>query len=335
MRRRILTAIAVLVSTAALADSSTLVSLVSARQGVLSPEATAYGVVAADPNRQVAVVAGREARIAQVFVHLGQIVKKGQPLVTLLNSPNAQTQYDQAKSALAFARKDLDQNRRLFAEQLATKSQLAAAERAYQDALAAANAQGAMGAGLTGPLLAPVDGVVTTLSGARGDVIAAGATVVTIADHAGLVINLGIEPQDAVRAHSGSAASIDDPVNHSVVMTKLVSVGSMIDPQSRVVNAVARVDSALSAHLFVGMTVKARISLDPQRGIVVPRSVLMSDTEGTFVWLIKNNVAHRRAVTVSVETDRDALITSGLSPRDQIASTGVAGLSDGGKVRTR
>jgi RND family efflux transporter MFP subunit len=334
MRKRILSGMLVMMFSAAFADSSALVSLVAVRQGMLAPVVTAYGLMAADPNSQVAVVAGREARIGQVFVHLGQVVKKGQPLVTLLNSPNSQTQYDQAKSALSFARKDLEQNKRLFSEQLATKSQLAAAKRAYQDALAASNAQNAMGAARTGPLLAPVEGVVTTLSGARGDTIAAGATVATIADHAGLVVNMGLEPRDAARAHNGNAVSIEDPVNHSSVAAKLISVGSMIDPQSRVVSAVARADATFTPNLIVGMTVKARISLDAQKGIIVPRSALMSDADGTFVWVVKNNVARRRPVTVSVEADQAVLITSGLAVRDLIVSAGVAGVSNGGKVRT-
>lgn len=335
MRRLLSLCLALSMTSPALGEPSTRVTLAIAQRGTLAPEVTAYGSVAADPNRQVAVVAGREARVAEVFVHLGQVVQKGQRLVTLVNSPNSQTQLAQAQSALAFARQDLAQNRRLFAEQLATRSQLAAAERAYRDALAAAGAQGAMGATETGPLAAPVDGVVTTLPGGRGDMVAAGAPVVTIASHAGLVVNLGIEPRDAARTRAGGAAWIEDPSDHSLVATQLISVGSMIDPQSRVVNAVARAGGTLVNHLFVGMTVKTRLRLDEQPGIVIPRGALMSDAGGTFVWVVANNVAHRRAVTVAVETGREALVTAGLAAREQVASEGAAGVSDGGQVRTR
>lgn len=335
MWKQVLLGVVVLVSVPAYGEPSTLVTLATAERGSLGPEVTAYGSVTADPNRQIAVVAGREARVAQVFVHLGQSVRKGQSLVTLVNSPTSQTQLAQALSALAFAKKDLEQNRRLYAEQLATRSQLAASERAYQDALAAANAQGAMGAMASGPLTAPIDGVVTTLTGARGDTVAAGATVVTIANHAGLVVNLGIEPRDAARTRAGGAVWIEDPSNHMWVPSQLLTVGSMVDPQSRVVSAVAQVDGAVVAHLFVGMTVRARLRLDAQQGVVIPRGALMADAEGTFVYVITNNLAHRRVVTVTVETDRAALVTSGLSPREVVASTGVSGLSDGGQVRTR
>ena len=77
----------VLSATAALADPSALVTLATAYQGSLSSEITAYGTVAADPNHQIAVVAGHDARVTQVFVRLGQWVRKGDPLITIQGAP--------------------------------------------------------------------------------------------------------------------------------------------------------------------------------------------------------------------------------------------------------
>src|SRR5262249_3517701 len=120
----------------ALADPSALVEVANARMGTLEPSVTAFGTLAADPNAQTTLAIPRDGIVVSVVVRVGRLVGKGDPIATIETAPAATAQFEQAKSALAFAQKDLDHTRALFSEQLATRSTLASAEKAYSDARA-------------------------------------------------------------------------------------------------------------------------------------------------------------------------------------------------------
>src|SRR5215469_9373158 len=117
-----------------LADPSALVQVARAKIGTLEPSVTAFGTLAADPNALTTLAIPRDGIVVSVVVRAGKLVGKGDPIAAIETAPAATAQFEQAKSALAFAQKDLDHTRALFSEQLATRSTLAAAEKAYTDA---------------------------------------------------------------------------------------------------------------------------------------------------------------------------------------------------------
>lgn len=330
--------VATLAPLPALADPSALVAFAKAQRGTLSPQLVSYGVVAADPDFQTSVPAPRDARILALSVRVGQVVHKGSPLVTIESAPAASVAYAQAASTLSFAETDLAHTRRLYDEQLATKSQLSAAEKAYSDARVAMAQQTRIGANHpTDTLISPAGGVVVALNGARGDLVGAGTLVASIANADHLTVNLGLEPQAA--AHVRVGAQVHFRSHQDVSLTfdaPIIATSAMIDSQTRLVNAVARVPEVVAANLLVGMTLVGRIDLDPSAGIVVPRAALLSDAAGTYVFIVDNkNIARRRGVGVSLETDRAALIGRGLAPGERVVVDGLAGLDDGMAVRTR
>ena len=188
---------------------------------------------------------------------------------------------------------------------------------------------------LSETLVAPVQGVVVTLVGARGDAVAGGATIATIASPASLVVNIGIEPASASEIHPGAAVWLKAPNSALTIASQIVSVGSMLNPQSRLVDAVVRLPDAALSHLLVGMTLSARIASNTRTGIVIPRAALLSDRAGTFVLVVASGVAHRRSVTVAFEAGANTLIASGLHAHEQVIATGVAGVTDGMSIRTR
>jgi multidrug efflux pump subunit AcrA (membrane-fusion protein) len=58
------------------------------------------------------------------------------------------------------------------------------------------------------------------------------------------------------------------------------------------------------------------------------------DGTGTFVMVIAaDSTAHKKAVTVGIQTAQDAQILSGLTPSDMVISTGAYGLDENTKVK--
>lgn len=319
------------------AEPAALVQLTAAKQQTLSPEITVYGTVVPDPDYLSTVAVPRDCTVTAVSVRAGQLVHVGDPIVTIQTAPSALAVYMQANSAVAFAQKDLAHTRVLYAQQLATKSQLASAERALADARALAGAQIKIGAGRTTEVLrAEVPGIVTALSASPGDRIQANAVIASIATRDHLLVNLGLEPQDAFQVPIGANVWLHSAQHQSIsFMATVQSVDAMLDAKSRLVNAIVGVPQAVANRLVLGMALQGTVRLSAQSGIVVPHNALMFDRGGTYVFVVKKGVAHRRVVQLKLETGDKALIASGVKADEEVVTAGNAGLDDGTHVRVR
>jgi membrane fusion protein (multidrug efflux system) len=318
---------------AAKADPSALVRLAAARAGQLSPQVSAYGMVSADPNFVTTVFMPREGVVTAILVRPGQTVKAGDPLITLRTAPAAAATYQQAVSAADFASKDFAHTQQLFAEQLATRSQLAAAAKADADARALLSAQQKIGADhAVETLTAPVAGIVATLAPARGDPVQSGADIASIATSGQVVLNLGVEPRDAVALRPGNRVLLPAQQGLPQMQARVSSVGAMVDPASHLVNVLVPLPA--DARIFIGTALQAKIDLAPISGIVIPGSALLTDGDASFLFVAQGGKVKRRTVKVAFETDTAALIASGLKANEVVVVQGMVGLADDSAIRT-
>ncbi len=318
------------------AAEGALVTLAPAKQGTLQARIEAFGSVAPDPGGISTISMPRDGTIVAVSVRLGQLLRQGDAIGVIESAPSAVIQYEQAVSSLGLAEKDLAHMRRLFSEQLATRSQLNSAEKTYTDALAALNQQKRVGADHARETLrAPVPGVVTLVAASPGDRTAANAVVATLATRDRLVVNLGLEPEVAPSVPVGAYVRLFSPQNSAIdLAASISSVAAMIDPQSRLVNAVIEIPKAIAPTLILGMTLQGQVDLPPQSGLIVPRSALMTDDQGSYVYIVTKGTALRRNVTIALQRGQEALLSRGVSANDQVVIAGNAGLRDGTAVRT-
>ena len=324
-----------LLAGAAQADPSpsALVRLTSARVAQLAPQISAYGTVSADPNFITTVFMPREGVVAAIRVRPGQTVKAGDPLVTIRTAPAAAATYEQAVSTADFAAKDYDHTKQLFAEQLATRSQLAAAEKADADARAQLSAQQKIGANhAVETLTAPVAGIVATVTPARGDPVQPGADVATIATSGQVVLNLGVEPRDAIALRAGNQVLLPAQQGLPQLQARVGSVGAMVDPTSHLVNVLVPLPA--DTRIFIGTALQAKIDLAPVSGVVVPSGALMTDGDTSYLFVAQGGKAKRRTVKVAFETNTTALIASGLKANESVVVQGMVGLADGTAIRT-
>ncbi len=318
------------------ADGEALVSLATAKSEALHPSIVAYGTVAPDPDHLTTVAIPREGIITALFVRTGALVHVGDPIADIETAPGVEAAYQQTMSAVAFAEKDLAHTKSLYAQQLATKSQLAAAQKALADAKAQLQAQTRIGAGHKAEVLrASATGIVTTLAVSPGDRVQANTVLVTIATHDRLLLNLGLEPEDALQVPVGAKVWMHSPQSgHINFSGKVLAVNAMIDQKSRLVNAVVAIPREVADKLVLGMVLIGTVDLPAKTGIVVPHSALMTDKNGPYVYVVTRDITHRRNVDVSMETDDDAMIAKGIVAGDEVVIAGNAGLEDGTKIRT-
>lgn len=328
----ILAAIAPLLAAAAGAPS-VLVRTEPLRKHTITQTLVGYGTLAPDTSGTINVNLPRPGRITALEVSPGQVVSKGARLLEFRTAAGAALGYRQAENALTFARSELARSEQLAAQKLATGSQLAAARKALADAEAALEAQRRLGTGTASePVTAPFDGVVVSIGAALGDRIAAGTAVLKLARLSGLRVRLGIEPSDSFAVRSGMPVRLSPVFDaRRQVEAHVAAVHGMVNPQTQLVDVVVKI---ASGDLLPGMRVRGEIRLASKSGWAVPRSAVLRDGGGDYLFQVKDGVAHR--IAVQVESDGDKLLGIRGATLDAALKVVVQGnyeLSDGMAVR--
>jgi RND family efflux transporter MFP subunit len=290
------------------------VTTTDATQGSLSPTALAYGQVVSSPQNSFVIQIPRDGVFKTVNVQDGEAVRSGQPIVTVVTAAANTTAYEQAKSAVDSATRELQRQENLFAQRLVTNDQVATARKALDDAKIQLDGQEKIGAGAGEQTLrAPFDGVVTGLMAIRGDKVQANNTIATIVSRSNLTVQLNLEPEDAAKIAVGATVKLTNTFGGDAIEGKLRTIGAAVDPMTHLVKALCDVPAAAGARLALGATLVAHIELPAKQGILVPRTALLEDSTGPYIFTIADETAHKQNVKVLVETDDMALI-DGVDP---------------------
>lgn len=270
-------------------------------------------------------------------VQAGQQVKRGQTLAILTTDPATYATYQQAVSALNFARAELKREEELFALKLLTQTQLDTAQKQLSDAEAILESQKKLGGVTqTAQLSAPLDGVITALLAAQGDRLAAGSAVVQMGESGRLRIQLGIEPSRQPLVKTGmqvTLAPIQNPAQS--IEAKIAEIQSIIDPKTQLVNAIVLLPASASATLVAGMHVQGTIHLGQQQAWLAPRSAVLSDEKGSYIFQVAAGKAKRVAVNTVSETATHSGITGDIDAALPLVILGNYELEDGMPVREK
>lgn len=308
------------------------VETVALKQQQLAETVSGYGVASPDTGALQSISLPRPGQIVSLLVSPGQVVKKNAPLLEFATGADAALGYRQARHAVDFALSDVARIEQLLSQQLATRSQLAAAKKTLTDAEAAFHAQEKIGAGRAQERMsAPFDGVVISLQASQGDRLAAGATVLQLARVGGQRVVLGVEPDVVARVRPGMAVSVApvfDPERK--VAGRVTQVFGIINPQTQFVDVLVDVPSE---GLMPGTRVRAQIQLNLQTGWVVPRSAVLRDSQGAYVFQVLDGKAHRVTVKTGLEVDGLIAVQGAFAANEPVVIQGNYELQDGMGVR--
>jgi membrane fusion protein (multidrug efflux system) len=253
------------------------------------------------PGQSSGLSFARAGQITQLAVVVGDRVKKDQVLATLVPDPAVRQAYQQAVDAVALTRRERDRQAQLLASQLATQSQLDAAEKALRDAQGALTALDQQGGGnATSQLLAPFDGVVAAVSALQGDRVQAAAAVLQIGRDDALRATLGIEPGDRARVKAGTPVTlraVGAPESQAPVALRVSEVQNAVDPKTQLVGVVVQLPRALAPQFAPGMKVQAQLQVGSLQSVAVPRNAVLTDEQGDYVFQVDAGKAHRVKVT--------------------------------------
>jgi len=294
-----------------------------------------YGVIDPDPDRITTVTLPHAGLIDRVWVRNGQRVQSGDRLVEIVTTPEARMQYLQAKSATEFARRNLERLQRLYREKLATRNQVDAAKKELANAQASLEALRQRSQNRTRMMLsAPTDGIVIRVDVTQGQQSAAGAGALLIADRQRLIARLGVEPEDLPNLTAGTAVEISPVFTPGLTLSSRIrEIHAMIDPATRLVEVLAPILPRQAERLILGSRVQADIRLLRRTAAGVPRSAVLQDDKGPYVFTVESGRAHRVAVKTGIEQGNWLEIRRGLQSGTEVVVRGNYELEDGMAVR--
>lgn len=315
---------------------SALISTARLHQAPIDTTVSGYGFIAAASGKARNLTLAQAGLVTEVRATAGQVVKRGTTLLTLSNDPAGYLAFQQAQTSVDFARSELDRTRELRTQNLATESQVAAAEKALRDALASLDAQRALGASVArSELKAPFDGIVVDIPVAPGDRPAAGQVLARTIPDDSVQIVAGLSPQDARRVSIGMPADIevvgDD---RAPVKAHVTQVQSMIDPASHLVNVILEPSGDASAALLPAEAARAVIAVATTTSWLAPRAAVLRDVAGAYLYQVVNGHAKRIDVTTpGGENESEIAVEGPFDPASKVAVLGAYELEDGMAVR--
>jgi multidrug efflux system membrane fusion protein len=285
-------------------------------------------------------------KIAQRLVEVGQTVKAGQTLA-VMDSADVLPAIAAQRSQVEAARTDeaLQQAELKRVGELRDKGFVSGAAYERQDALtqaaaarhAAARSQlSQVGNGLTFQTLrADRPGVVVGIDAEVGSVVAAGQSVVRIAQVGEKELLIAV-PERSVQALKTAKriVAIADAVPGRTYGASLRELAPSADAASRTYAARLSIRDA-DAALAWGMSSTVRIALTDQPAIVVPNSALYTRDATPRVWVVDAATQTVRPVDVTLGASRDegVVVTQGLQRGDIVVTAGANLLQPGQKVR--
>jgi len=294
---------------------------------------TALGTLSARPGSTARVAAPGESFVTRIHVGPGDEVAVGDTLVELDKSVWSE-QALEADAALSTAQDAEARARRLVEGGILPRSQLEAATAELARARAvAADAHRTLERAV---LRSPIKGVVTSVSAAVSQPVAANDVLVEVVDDSGLEALIQLAPQDAARVTPGAAVVVRsglDPLAPALAEGTVKGVSSAVDPATGTV-MVRCVLTSVDAPLRPGQTVSTRVTVERHpSAVVVPRAALVPVTQGIVVFVVDSaGVAHSTPVEIGGQTTDSVEVRMGLSGGERVVTGGAYGVVDGARV---
>lgn len=274
--------------------------------------------------------------LTRMNVEAGDAVRAGQALAAI-DPAGVDARQTQAAADLERARRDADRARKLYATGFVAKARLDDAESALKAAQAAH--AGAAFDRRWANLSSPVSGVVLARTAQSGEVVAAGQTVLTVADLSSpLVLRLPLPARDASRVKVGASAAVTTDALPGQTLTGVVTrLGQAADARTGAVTVEIEVQAP--PELKSGQIAAARLQAPASQQALaradyvrIPAEALLEASGDKASVLRLDGTTARRTDVRFGGFDGDDALVAGLAAGTRVITAGAGFVSDGEKV---
>jgi RND family efflux transporter MFP subunit len=177
--------------------------------------------------------------------------------------------------------------------------------------------------------------VITAVEADPGQVVAAGATVVRLAQDGARDAVFSV-PEDKLSAMPvGAQVQVLAWSDARTVVARVREVAASADPVTRTYQVKAALPAGAGLPLGATVTVQPQAQATPASAVIkLPLTALRQEGGGSAVWLLdpSSMTVSSRAVQIGAADGNEVVVTSGLSTGMQVVVTGVHVLAPGQKV---
>ena len=289
-------------------------------------------IIEGDPQGTQVVSAAIAGRVVALTRNLGQTVGRGQTIAVIESREAAQIkgEVQAARARLQLANSNLAREQRLFSQKVSPEQDLIAARTAATEARIAltqaqstVSAAGVGGAGLNRlGIAAPISGQVIARPVTLGQTVTADAELYRIANLGQVSLALNLKPEDAGRVRPGNVVTVKAAGRQATA--RITFVSPALDPQTRLVPSIATLDNR-GGTWRVGEPVTASVELTGSGGsgaIRVPTTAVQTDEGKSVVFVRTPKGFQATKVQLGDASGDTVIVRSGLTGREQIATTG-------------
>jgi multidrug efflux pump subunit AcrA (membrane-fusion protein) len=229
---------------------------------------------------------------------------------------NAQTAYANAQQALEAA-----QQKTSIQVSQASVNQASVALQTAREQLANAT------------VTAPIDGYVSSVTGAVGQ-MAGGSPVVVIVQTNPLLVKANLSEDDVTKVKVGTPVKVHVQSTGQELDAQVTAVSPVMDSQLKaypVEISIPNPSNELKSDMVVTVTFPST-DVEGANSLVISRSAIFEREGKQYVFKLEGDVAKQVEITTGVGTSDQIQVTSGLSEGDQVVVKGQTLLQDGAKV---
>jgi cobalt-zinc-cadmium efflux system membrane fusion protein len=294
------------------------------------------------PAKTVAILPPLSGQITHIYKIIGETVKLGEPLYTLVSPDLAQAyaNYDAAQAAYILAEKNLKRQRQLAKYEINVVRDLEQAESDFQQAEAGLRSNKDRLMALhsdvneknkSGHLVvrSPIDGVVTSVDAGVGTYWSdLSEPVVTVADLSQVYLVASAQEHDLPDFFLGQdAEALFERPDRSIV-SQVEFIDPILNSDTRTINvgiSLDNTDGSLRPNMYARMKFKRK----PQQTILLPMTAVIQRGFDSIIFVEKAPWEFEpRVVQVGLQVGDNIVIESGLAAGERVAMTGGIILND-------
>ncbi len=300
-------------------------------------EFAAVGEVSFDENNVIRVYPIVSGSVSKVNVSLGDYVKRGNILATILSTDIStyQRDYNIAKANYEVAESNLVRSTELYKSGMLSSKEYAEAQKDFSNAFSEFNEKKQILELYGGSekeldamfrVVAPRSGYIVERNINEGTQIRNdnATNIFTISDLETIWVWANVHESDMAKVHEGDLVTVKTIAYPDMEFKGTIKkIGTMLDPQSRVIRVrteLVNKDGLLKPEMFANVIITPKNFV---KVLAVPQSSIVLENNNYFVMKeVGHNVFEKVQIKVGKNYDRNTEVVAGLKEGDHIISEG-------------
>lgn len=301
---------------------SVLVTTVKPEVGKFEHYVEVTGSVLSKKN--VNISAEVSGRVEEIVTREGMSVRKGQ-VIARIDAESIERNLDEIKTQLELARTIFEKQERLWNQKIGTEIQYLEAKN-RKETLEKNLASIALQKDRT-TITAPFNGTVEELTVRVGELVQPGSPVVNFVGEDDLFIEGDISERFVGILDKGDSVSIHFPSIDQTIKTKVTAIGKIINPDNR----------TFKVEVFLPKVEKVKPNMisvldiqdySVEDAITVPSYLILKDNKGSYVFVVENDVAHKKYIERGMTYEGQTEIIEGLDGSEILIDKGFREVGD-------